>query len=49
MIVIVVNSYQGGWFDFHVDFIDIHIISKALEKDQLKFFFEKDRLKLLFF
>ena len=42
VVVIVVNSYQGGWFDFHVDCIALHIISKGLEKDRLKKCFEKD-------
>ena len=42
VIVIAVNSYQGGWFDFHVDCISLYIISKGLEKDQLKKCFEKD-------
>ena len=49
VIVIVVDSYQSGWFYFHVYCIALHIISKGLEKDRLKKCFEKDWLKLLFF
>ena len=57
VIVIVVNSYQGGWFDFHVDCIVVHIISKGLEKDWLKkkfwkmdyFIKIKKYIKIIFF
>ena len=49
VIVIVVNSYQSGWFDFHVDCIALHIISKGLEKDRLKKMFWKRLIETFIF
>ena len=49
VIVIVVNSYQSGWFDFHVDCISLHIISKVLEKDRLKKMFWKRLIETFIF